>query len=68
MEANVEQKGNEIVDLSCPVADVQKIVHGKWSMVLIYFLSKETLRFGELKRKVPYITEANLTKELRMLE
>jgi DNA-binding HxlR family transcriptional regulator len=68
MEANVEQKDNEIVDLSCPVADVQKIVHGKWSMVLIYFLSKETLRFGELKRKVPYITEANLTKELRMLE
>jgi DNA-binding HxlR family transcriptional regulator len=49
MEANMEQKDNEIVDLSCPVADVQKIVHGKWSMVLIYFLSKETLRFGELK-------------------
>lgn len=64
----MEQKDNEIVDLSCPVADVQKIVHGKWSMVLIYFLSEETLRFGELKRKVPYITEANLTKELRMLE
>lgn len=64
----MEHKDNEIVDLNCPVADVQKIIRGKWSMVLIYFLSKETLRFGELKRKVPYITEANLTKELRMLE
>lgn len=64
----MEQKNNEIVDLSCPVADVQKIVHGKWSMVIIYFLGQGTLRFREIKRRVPYITEANLTKELRMLE
>lgn len=64
----MEQIENEIVDLSCPVADVQKIVRGKWSMVIIYFLGRGTLRFGEIKRRVPYITEANLTKELRMLE
>lgn len=64
----MEQKDIEIVDLSCPVADVQKIINGKWSMVIIYFLGQGTLRFGEIKRRVPYITEANLTKELRMLE
>lgn len=62
----MKQQDDDI--LSCPVADVQKIVRGKWSMVLVYFLSQKTLRFGELKRRVPYITEANLTKELRMLE
>ena len=53
---------------SCPVANVQKIIRGKWSMVIIYFLSHKTLRFSELKRKMPQVTEANLTKELRMLE
>lgn len=37
-------------------------------MVIIYFLSHETLRFSQLKRKLPQVTEANLTKELRMLE
>jgi len=53
---------------SCPVAEIQPIVHGKWAMVIIYFLSKGTHRFGELSRKLPMITQANLTKELRMLE
>lgn len=53
---------------NCPVAKVQKIIHGKWTMVIVYFLSKETLRFGELSRKMPTVTQANLTKELRMLE
>ncbi|MCD8036869.1 MAG: helix-turn-helix transcriptional regulator [Clostridiales bacterium] len=52
----------------CPLAGVQKIVHGKWTMVIIYFLSRGTLRFSELKRKLPNVTEANLTKELRTLE
>ncbi|MCC8356571.1 MAG: helix-turn-helix transcriptional regulator [Oscillospiraceae bacterium] len=53
---------------NCPLAGVQKIVHGKWTMVIIYFLSQQTLRFSELKRKLPNVTEANLTKELRALE
>ncbi len=53
---------------NCPVAKVQKIIRGKWTMVIIYFLSKGTLRFGELSRKMPTVTQANLTKELRMLE
>jgi len=54
--------------LDCPVASVQKIVHGKWSMVILYFISQGTLRFGELNRKMPMVTQAYLTKELRMLE
>lgn len=37
-------------------------------MVIIYFLYHETLSFSQLKRKMPQVTEANLTKELRMLE
>lgn len=59
---------NENNMITCPIADVQKIVRGKWAMVIIYFLSQKTLRFGELSRKVPQVTQANLTKELRMLE
>lgn len=59
---------NEIDILNCPVAGVQKVIRGKWTMVIIYFLSCGTLRFSELRRKMPQVTEANLTKELRMLE
>ena len=53
---------------NCPIANVQKIIHGKRSLIVIYFLSQGTHRFSELHRKIPGVTEANLTKELRLLE
>ena len=54
---------------ACPIGKVQKIIRGKWTMVIIYHLSEShVLRFSELKRKMPQVTEANLTKELRTLE
>ncbi len=52
----------------CPIADIQPIVRGKWAMVVISFVSRGTVRFGELSRMLPMVTQANLTKELRMLE
>ena len=52
----------------CPFADIQPIVRGKWTHVILFFLSQGTLRFGELHRKMPMVTQANLTKELRALE
>lgn len=53
---------------TCPIAEIQPIVRGKWAMVILYFLSLGTCRFGELSRKIPMVTQANLTKELRTLE
>ena len=64
MEKKIETETFE----PCPIADIQPIVRGKWTMVIIYFLSQGTLRFKELARKMPMVTEANLTKELRALE
>ncbi len=52
----------------CPLSDIQPIVRGKWTMVIMYYLSQKTHRFGELSRKIPMVTQANLTKELRALE
>ena len=53
---------------NCPIARISKVLQGKWSMVIIYVLSEKKLRFSEIHRKLPHITEANLTKDLRMLE
>ncbi len=53
---------------TCPIARVSKIIQGKWTMVIIYVLSDGTLRFSEIHRRLPHITEANLTKDLRTLE
>lgn len=52
----------------CPMVEVQKIIQSKWAMLVIYHLIDETLRFSELSRKIPQVTQANLTKVLRILE
>lgn len=52
----------------CPFGKVQKIVSGKWNMLIIYLLSNETLRFGELHRRLPDMTQATLSKQLKSLE
>ena len=62
---------NEInmIDITqCPITPIQKLISGKWNMVIIYFLSKGTMRFSELQRSLPNVTQAALTKQLRMLE
>lgn len=53
---------------NCPIARISKVIQGKWTTVIIYFLSEGTLRFSEIRRKLPNVTEANLTKDLRLLE
>lgn len=52
----------------CPYTTVQKIFSGKWAIIIIFQLSNGTLRFGELQRKIPEVTQAALTKQLRTLE
>lgn len=53
---------------NCPIARITKVIQGKWTMVIIYLLSEGTLRFSEIRRRLPHVTEANLTKDLRLLE
>lgn len=52
----------------CPYVTAQKIFSGKWSILIIFYLSEGTLRFNELQRRLPEITQATLTKQLRTLE
>ncbi len=52
----------------CPYATVQKILSGKWVLLILHHLNGSTLRFGELKRLMPEMTQATLTKQLRTLE
>lgn len=52
----------------CPYVTIQKILSGKWPLMILHFLSDKTLRFNELQRLMPNITQATLTKQLRSLE
>ena len=64
----MKQQAAQEIFQECPLSDVQAIIRGKWAMVIMYYLSQKTYRFGELSRVLPMVTQANLTKELRSLE
>ena len=44
------------------------IIGGKWKSLILWHLGENTLRFGELKRTLPKITQKMLTQQLRQLE
>ena len=53
---------------TCPMILVHRILSGKWKILILWYLSNETLRFSELKRKLPDTTQKMLTNQLRSLE
>ena len=53
----------------CPVRRTLELLSGKWRTYVIYELCKQpSLRFGELRRAIPRITNTMLTATLRDLE
>ena len=52
----------------CPYFTSQKVLSGKWALLILHHLDEQTLRFKELERKLAPITQATLTKQLRNLE
>lgn len=52
----------------CPMALVQELVSGKWKILILWYLSSKTLRFSEIKKRLPQVTQKMLTSQLRSLE
>lgn len=52
----------------CPVRSVLDKIGDKWSLLLLMTLSGGPLRFNELKRRVPDISQKMLTQTLRELQ
>ncbi len=52
----------------CCTSLVMGIIGGKWKTVIIYHLNCNTLRYNELRKKMPMVTERTLSLQLKTLE
>ncbi len=53
---------------TCPMTLFHKLVSGKWKILILWYLSSGCLRFSEIQRKLPDVTQRMLTNQLRSLE
>lgn len=58
----------EILPDDCPVLTAIKIIGGKWKIPVLYTLRNGTMRFNELQKSLPGVTQKMLTQQLRELE
>ncbi len=52
----------------CGVETTLEILGGKWKGVILWHLRLKTLRFSQLRRRLPGVTQKMLTQQLRELE
>lgn len=63
------ESGQMKPDEICPVLYTMSILGQRWKLPILWHLAEEgTLRYNELKRGIPLITNIMLTQSLRELE
>jgi DNA-binding HxlR family transcriptional regulator len=67
-ESSTIQQNKQIVQNECPVTFTLEKIGGRWKPLILYNLQNGTLRYGQLKKSIPAITEKMLIQHLRELE
>lgn len=52
----------------CCASLTMGVIGGKWKTVILYHLIGKTLRYNELRKKMPLVTERTLSLQLKTLE
>jgi DNA-binding HxlR family transcriptional regulator len=56
------------IQYQCSMELTLDLIGGKWKSLILWHLGENTLRFSELKKTLPQITQKMLTQQLRDLE
>ena len=65
MEKN--QRKIKVSDENCPVRKTLGLLGGKWTLLILFQINNRVIRYGELKRAIPGISEKVLIQELNFL-
>jgi len=52
----------------CPVETSLDALAGKWKILILWYLRSQTLRFNEIQKKLPQVTQKMIIQKLRELE
>jgi DNA-binding HxlR family transcriptional regulator len=67
-KASTNSINRKMMNDFCGMVYAIDILGGRWKLLILYKLENKTLRFKDLKKIIPNITERMLTLQLRELE
>ena len=67
-ENSTNLANKRILENDCPEILAVNIIGGQWRLAICCYLINGSLRYGEIKKCLPHITERMLTFQLRKLE
>lgn len=68
-EHNKKEEHRDALFPDCPIRNILSRIGDKWSLLVLYTLQQnDTLRFKQLQRELPDISQKSLTQTLRILE
>ncbi|MDM8176265.1 MULTISPECIES: winged helix-turn-helix transcriptional regulator [Olivibacter] len=67
-ESSTNFENKQALSSECMEVYAANLIGGQWTLAICCYLINGKLRFGELKKKLPNITERMLTLQLRKLE
>ncbi len=67
-ETSTNSINHQFLNEFCGVHYAIDLIEGRWKMIILYKLEGKVLRFTELKKLIPNITDRVLTRQLKELE
>lgn len=67
-ESSVNFENRQNLENNCAVIYATNLIGGQWTLAICCALENGKLRFGELKKSIPGITERMLALQLRKME
>ncbi len=55
------------ITLNCPITATILAVGGRWKIIILWQLKNETLRYNEIRKAIPNISEKMLIQQLKEL-